>query len=101
LQDPYTIGQAVSLPIYYASLDKLTSMFTRRADPIPTTLAQAYFGTVTISTQLGQTTTSPRNHIGPIAMPNQIPMRTETLWRHTDTHRHRHTHTERYTHTER
>jgi len=73
-QAPYAIDQAAALPIYYAALDKLTSMFARRANPVPASLAAAYAAAVEVSTQLGQTTSGPLNHMGPVAMPNQIPM---------------------------
>jgi len=59
LQAPYNIVAVATLPIYYDALDKLTSMFVRRANPPVTTLAEAYTEVVKVNTELGQSGLGP------------------------------------------
>ena len=54
LQAPYTITEAGALEAYYSALDNQTAMFTRMANPAPTTLTEAYTKAIEIGKQLGQ-----------------------------------------------
>ena len=53
MQAPYTMQVGV-LEAYYNALDSHIAMFTRMANPTPTTLNEAYAKAIEIRKQLGQ-----------------------------------------------
>ena len=54
MQAPYTMTKAGALEAYYSALDSQIAMFTRMANPTPTTLNEAYTKAIEIRKQLGQ-----------------------------------------------
>lgn len=69
LQDPYVHNDFVALPIYYETLENLTSTLVKRMHPLLTSLVTTYAKAVVASTDLGKNISSPLPSLGLVAHP--------------------------------
>lgn len=72
LQDSYLHNDITNLPVYYATLDNLTSALVKMMQPPPASLVAAYKKAVVASADLGQNISSSLPSLGPIAHLMQI-----------------------------
>lgn len=83
LRYPYNLDNVAALPVHYAALDRLTSMFVKSRNPAPNNLKEAYAAAVTISNDLGVGIASrPLNYLGNPTVQYQIQDINQALAQH-------------------